>query len=1035
MSPARIPGEKARFDGFELIVSTAELRSNDGSRTHLSEQTFRILLALLEKPGELVQREELRKRLWPNDTVVEFEHGISAAMNRLRQALGDSAERPRFIETLARRGYRWKTAVEWVNPAPEVPPEQAPRGWSHESLSGRKVSHYRVLEIVGGGGMGVVYKAEDVKLGRPVALKFLPDEFVDDPVAMRRFEREARAASSLNHPNICTIHAIDEYEGKHFIVMELLEGKTLREWIAENHTVATERRPPFAECVRLAIQIANGLSAAHEKGLIHRDIKPANIIFTRDNCVKILDFGLAKRQDIEYVDESLRERTIESGDPNLTLTRMGLALGTAGYMSPEQIRGERLDARTDIFSFGLVLYEMTTGRRAFTGETAPQLHAAILENTTRPVHELNPEVSPALARIIDRALEKDRDLRYQTVSEMRAALETLSRRSSRRWFQARVAIPIAVVVVVAAIALAWYWNQAGKAHPRREFRQRQLTASSSDDPVTGGAISPDGKYLVYTDLEGIHLKLVESGETQSVPAPAMLQTQTPTWQIGAWLPDSTHFFAIADLPDQPNSLWNIPVAGGNERKIADDANPWGVSSDGFFLAFTRRGDHEIWLTDPNGEHARKLWDSGDASTFRAVQWSPDGKRLAYIRSKSANDRSEAQIEIRELNSGSPVVLVSGAAARELTGLEYSFRDMDWLPDGRLVFLGGEPDIRGTSCNLWEAHVDPRTGRFTSDPQRITNWAGFCISTFSHTADSSKFVFARSSDLWVVYAAPLDRAKFRLGDLRKLAYTEDLSSPAGWSRDGSAVYIRSNREGSWGIYKQPLNGGPAEPIISRLDNVSWSTPESPDGKWLIYTIRDFSDTAAPVRILRIPVGGGPAHEIARGRYDKVLCPELGRAQCVVAQMAPNHTALVFLDFDPAAGKGRELARFDDEHADQFAWDLSPDGTKLVLHRDFASSFQVLPLGSGADSKPVLVPVENGTHLRELFWDVDGKGLFASAPSEHGAELVYVDLKGKMRSLWEVRGSNVFLAGRPSPDGRYLAIQGSAGSSNMWMLEDF
>src|SRR5215469_6619554 len=279
------------------------------------------------------------------------------------------------------------------------------------AIIGATVSHYRVLQKLGGGGMGVVYKAEDTRLHRFVALKFLPERFARDPQRVMRFEREAQAASALNHPNICTIYDIVEYEGQPFIVMELLHGKTLREHLRDG---AFQLNDPAG--LNIAIQVASGLEAAHEKGIIHRDIKPANIFITEKDVAKILDFGVAKVLEIDEAHQLALvpgEEGISSKPLVTNLTRTGLKLGTAGYMSPEQIRGEALDTRTDIFSLGLVLYEMATGERAFSGETATVLHNAILHREPIAVRQVNPELPVKLEEIINKGLQKDPSLRYQ----------------------------------------------------------------------------------------------------------------------------------------------------------------------------------------------------------------------------------------------------------------------------------------------------------------------------------------------------------------------------------------------------------------------------------------------------------------------------------------------------------------------------------------------------------------------------------------------------------------------------------------------
>jgi len=292
-----------RFEAFEVNLYTGEL-CKTGERIRLPEQSFQILSMLLKRPGQLVTREEIRKRLWPNNTIVEFENSINAAVKRLRIALGDSADQPRYVETLARRGYRWLVPIEGVeeNRTSDDASTPAQAEPVPSSLTGKKVSHYRVLEILGGGGMGVVYKAEDLKLGRRVALKFLPDELTSDGAAMERFEREARAASALNHPNICTVHAVEEHADQPFIVMELLEGQTLRDLMSGSTTAEPNigRFPISLETLLdIATQTAAGMEAAHKKGIIHRDIKPANVFITSLGQAKILDFGLAKLQESE----------------------------------------------------------------------------------------------------------------------------------------------------------------------------------------------------------------------------------------------------------------------------------------------------------------------------------------------------------------------------------------------------------------------------------------------------------------------------------------------------------------------------------------------------------------------------------------------------------------------------------------------------------------------------------------------------------------------------------------------------------------
>ena len=506
-------------------------------------------------------------------------------------------------------------------------------------MLGQTISHYRVIAKLGGGGMGVVYEAEDLKLGRHVALKFLPDELANDSQALSRFQREAQAASSLNHPNICTIYEIDEADGRAFISMELLEGRTLN---VEAHGGALA----LEKILTLGLQLAAALEAAHSKGIIHRDIKPANLFLTKQGQLKILDFGLAKL--VSNIAGEARGAEIARTLRAENLTSSGSTVGTIAYMSPEQARGDEIDACSDLFSAGSVFYELATGMPAFAGRTGAIVLDAILNREPVSVRELNPSLPAELERIIKKSLEKDREVRFQSASELKADLKRLKRDSDSgnssinavtsaaaqkaaqtRW--RRMALRGCVVaLILAALGFGYIWIR-GRLAPAAEPTEQQLTANPPEDYVSCAAISPDGKHLAYVDQTALLVRSVASGETRPITLPA----DFPISQILdiRWFPDGGKLLITRRASvSQETSVWTVAVIGeAAPQMLRKEASSPAISPDGKSMAFESgpfQQPKEIWLSGMDGEAARKLAAAEQGLSFEGPVWSPDNHWIA-----------------------------------------------------------------------------------------------------------------------------------------------------------------------------------------------------------------------------------------------------------------------------------------------------------------------------------------------------------------------------------------------------------------------
>jgi len=839
-------------------------------------------------------------------------------------------------------------------------------------MIGQTFSHYRIIELLGGGGMGVVYKAEDTLLGRFVALKFLPDDASEDPQALERFRREARAASSLNHPNICTIHEIGQHDGHLFIVMECLTGQTLKH-IVEGRPMEQER------LLAIAIEVADALDAAHSKGIVHRDIKPANIFVTDRGHAKVLDFGLAK------ISRAARPTSGDSqtiGDAhNLDLTNPGTAMGTVAYMSPEQLRGKELDGRTDLYSFGVVLYEMATGVLPFRGETSAVITEAILNRTPTAANRLNPELPAKLEETIGKALEKDREMRCQTAAEMRADLRRIKRSidSSHTGVQTEPSAPIAVagteVIPTAATRRRAFWPllaacvllalaagvYAGKqmfsSAPLPPPTYRQLTFRRGS--IRSARFAPDGQTILYSAAwQGTPVDVFtarpEAPEARSM---GLSRTQLVSVSSASEMAVLLNSKAIGTWVNM-GTLARAPLVGGAPREVLEHVQWADWSADSTNLVVVRDFGGRNRLEYPVG---KPLYETG--GWIGHPRFSPKGDLIAFIDHPVQGD-----------DSGSLAVIDLQGKKKTLSGEWFTIQGVAWSPDGKEIWFTASKS--GVDRTLYAITLDGKERMVLRLPGAVMIFdifkdgrvllmrASWRRELVGMTADDAK-----QHDLsWLDYTYPADLSV----DGKTLLFDEEGGG-------GSLDYSKSGGL-SYAVYVRKTDGSPAV-LLGEGGAVSLS----PDGKWVVAQTQ-----ASPSQLKLLTTGAGEAKSLTNDNINHAWAHWFPDGKRILFTGNEPDKGVRLYVLDVASGKSQPISA---EGVNGTAFIISPD-SQWVAGIGPDQKGYLYPT-AGGDPRPI--PGFNSGELPITF-SSDSHSLYLYQPGELPARVDRLDLQTGKRTLW-------------------------------------